>query len=197
MADVRLLGHITRLQIQLSSLKVGDEPRRRYTTEPIRQVPALDIDEGTITGIIDGERTLDIHSAHHPDSRNRGNGNMLSILFTGHYTLLSRKFGPHVVEGVAGENILIESPGRIALEDIERGLIVERQSGERIELGLVSVAHPCTEFSRYCLDDLKADPRKVAKTLRYLDNGTRGFYGVVTSHLPARIETGDRLLARV
>lgn len=197
MNEVLLLGNIVRLQIQISSLKIDGEPGRYFTTEPIRRATALEIDEGTITANVDGRRTLDVHSARHPDSRNRGNGNMLSVLFTGHYSLLRERFGSHVVDGVAGENILVECPERVTLENIERGLMIERKTGERIHLDTVAVAHPCTEFSRYCLDDLNADPGEVSRTLKFLDNGTRGYYGIVTSRLPARIEIGDRLLARV
>lgn len=197
MPDYRNIGRIIRLQIQTSSLKVDGEPRRYYTPEPIRRVEALQVDDGRITAMIDGHEVVDVHSAMHPDSRNRGNGNMLSVVFTSHYSIMRQEFGAHLVEGVAGENILVAYDDRLHLADIEHGLVIRNAHGDELELGTVSVAHPCVEFSRFSLDDLDASPQEVSQTLRFLDGGTRGFYGVVTSALPARIEVGDTLLARV
>lgn len=196
MTEYRPIGRITRLQIQTSSLKVDGDPRRYYTPDPIRQVDVLDVTDGTITGPVDGRAVVDVHSATHPDSRNRGNGNMLSVVFTGHYGLVRKRFGSHVADGMAGDNILVEYDQRLKLSDVERGLAIERPDGERIELGIISVAHPCVEFSRFCLDNLDAHPKQISETLKFLDGGTRGFYGVVTSPLPARIELGDLLLAK-
>lgn len=197
MAAYRTIGRIIRLQIQTSSLKVDGEPRRFYTPEPIRSVERLDVSDGRITGVVDGREILDIHSAAHADSRNRGNGNMLSVVFTGHYEMLRERFGPHLVNGIAGENILVECAGRQLLSDVERGLAIENHDGGRIEFDPVMVAHPCVEFSRFALDDLNAPAKSVSETLKFLDNGTRAYYGVVSSSLPARIEVGDLLVVRV
>ncbi|CAN5640352.1 hypothetical protein BH24CHL1_BH24CHL1_17130 [soil metagenome] len=196
MAHLQPIGRITQLQIQTSSLKVEGEPRRYYTPEPIRGVEALTISEGRITGLVDGRETVDVHSAAHPESRNRGNGNMLSVVFTGHYEILRERYGEHMLQGIAGENILVEYDRRLELSDVENGLVIKGQDGRRIAFDTVSVAHPCVEFSRFALDDLNAPAKQVSETLKFLDNGTRGFYAVVTSSLPARIEAGDTLLAR-
>lgn len=197
MSEYREIGPIIRLQIQTSSLKVDGEPRRYYTPQPIRGVQALEVTEGRITGRVHGRDTLDVHSAAHPQSRNRGNGNMLSVVFTGHYDILRDRYGGHMQPGIAGENILVDYAVRLQLGEVERGLLIEGQDGRRIAFDTVSVAHPCVEFSRFALDDLDAPAKQVSETLKFLDGGTRGFYGVVTSTLPARIEIGDRLLARV
>lgn len=196
MSEYRPIGRIVRLQIQTSSLKVDGELRRYYTPEPIAVVDALDVSEGTIVGLVNGRETVDVHSAAHPESRNRGNGNMLSLVFTGHYEILRERYGEHMLPGIAGENVLVEYDRRLELSDIERGLAIEGRDGRRIEFNTVSVAHPCVEFSRFALGNLDAPPKQVSETLKFLDGGTRGFYGVVTSPLPARIETGDMLLAR-
>jgi hypothetical protein len=196
MIGYRSLGPIVHLQVQTSSLKIDGEPRRYYTPAPIRKVERLYINEGVISGLLDGHEVLDVHCALYPESRNRGNGNMLSVGFTGHYEMMQQEFGPHLVPGIAGENILVEHPGRLTLEDLQQGLAIRNDDGEIMELGTVSVAHPCVEFSRFSLDDLNADPKAVSNTLKFLDAGTRGFYGVVTSSLPATIQPGDELLVR-
>jgi hypothetical protein len=196
MTAYRELGRIAHLQIQQSSLKIDDEPRRYYSPDPIRQVETLHVADGSITGIVDGKEMLDVHCASHPQSRNRGNGNMLSVGFSGHYRIMQKEFGDHLVPGIAGENILVAFESRLNLEDVDKGLAIETADGSRIELGTVSVAHPCVEFSRFALDDLDASPQAVSRTLKFLDGGTRGFYGVVTSNLPATINVGDLLLVR-
>lgn len=196
MTGYRSLGPIVHLQVQTSSLKVDGEPRRYYTPEPIRKVERLYINEGVISGLLDGYELLDVHCALYPESRNRGNGNMLSVGFTGHYEIMRQEFGSHLAPGIAGENILVEHPGRLTFEDVQSGLAIRTADGDILEFGEVSVAHPCVEFSRFSLDDLNADPKAVSKTLRFLDGGTRGFYGVATSSLPAMIRPGDELLVR-
>lgn len=195
MSDYRPIGRIVRLQIQTSSLKIGGE-RRYYTPEPIRQVEALAIAEGSIAALVDGEETVDVHSAVHPQSRNRGNGNMLSVLFTGHYKEMRERFGEHIVEGVAGENILVEYDDRLYLDDVQAGLAIEGPDGRRITFDTVSVAHPCVEFSRFSCGDPYVPIRQVSEALMFLDRGTRGYYAVVSSELPSRIEVGDLLLAK-
>jgi hypothetical protein len=197
MADYRSLGTIIHVQVQTSSLKVDGEPRRYYSPDPIRKVERLYINEGVISGLLDGLELLDVHCALYPESRNRGNGNMLSVGFTGHYEIMQQEFGPHLAPGIAGENIMVEHPGRLTLEDVQGGLAICTREGEILELGTVSVAHPCVEFSRFSLDNLDASPQDVSQTLKFLDGGTRGFYGVATSSLPATIYPGDELLVRL
>lgn len=196
MPDYRSLGSIVHVQVQTSSLKVDGEPRRYYTPEPIRNVERLYINDGVISGLLDGLELLDVHCVLYPESRNRGNGNMLSVGFTGHYEIMQQEFGAHLVPGIAGENILVEHPGRLTLEDVERGLAIRTSDGEIQEFGTVSVAHPCVEFSRFSLDDLNANPKDVSKALKFLDGGTRGFYAVATSELPAMIRPGDELFVK-
>lgn len=196
MESYRTLGRIIALQIQTASLKVDAEPRAYYTPEPIRPVERLHIADGVIAGSVDGLEVLDVHCVAHPASRNRGNGNMLSVVFTGHYELMRAEFGTHLVPGIAGENILVEHDGRLTLDDLQHGVAIRTIDGSLIRFDSVAVAHPCVEFSRFSLDDLNADPRDVSQTLRFLDGGTRGFYCTVSSELPATIHIGDELMVR-
>ncbi len=196
MDSYRSLGRIIALQIQTASLKVDAKPRAFYTPDPIRQVEKLYVADGVIAGSVGGLEVLDVHCAVHPGSRNRGNGNMLSVVYTGHYDLMRAEFGEHLVPGIAGENILVEHAGRLTLADLEHGVAIRSPDGSLLRFDEVAVAHPCVEFSRFSLDDLEADPREVSQTLRFLDGGTRGFYCTVSSELPATIHVGDDLLVR-
>ncbi len=194
---MRLIGTIVRLQLQESSLKVGSKPRR-YDPAPIRPVPALSISAGGVMGLAEnGETIVDVHHRDHPDSKNRGGENGISLGFTTHYMAMRQRFGQHLADGIAGENILIEGDQRFQVEDLAGGVVVEGADARRLELQPVIVAAPCVEFSRYALkfpDGTRPDAT-VTEALRFLDAGMRGFYATYAGE-PAVIEIGAQVLLR-
>lgn len=196
MTDYRTLGQIVNVQVQESSLKVGAGRRKRYDPRPIRSGQALLVEPDVVYALDDGKRWLDVHCAAHPDSRNRDNGDMLSIGFTGHYQAMRDRFGAHLVDAIAGENFLVAYNGVLQLADVERGLRIVGKDGRSLDFEQVSVAHPCVEFSRFCLADEDVPGRAIKETLQFLDGGLRGFYCYVTGGLPQEIRVGDLLLAR-
>jgi hypothetical protein len=191
---VRLIGTIVRLQVQESSLKVGDKPRR-YDPAPIRSVPTLSVSSAGVVGLAEnGESIVDVHNNDHPASKNRRGENGISIGFTGHYRVMRQRFGQHLADGIAGENILIEADRQFQEEELAVGVVVEGAAGKRLELRPVIVAAPCVEFSRYALqfpDDARPDTT-VTEALRFLDAGMRGFYATYDSE-PAMVEVGARV----
>ena len=190
---VRLIGTIVRLQVQESSLKVGDKPRR-YDPAPLRSVPALSVSPAGVIGLReDGETILDVHHHDHPDSKNRGE-NGISLGFTGHYREMRQRFGQHLADGIAGENILIEADRQFQVEELAAGVIVEGTAGRRLELRPVIVAAPCVEFSRYALQFPDGDrpDATVTEALRFLDAGMRGFYAGYDSE-PVVVEVGAQV----
>src|SRR5919112_831183 len=151
------MGTIVRLQVQESSLKVGDKPRR-YDPSPIRSVPALSVSAAGVVGLAEnGETIIDVHHHDHPTSKNRGGENGISLGFTGHYGEMRRRFGPHLADGIAGENILVEADRHFPVEELAAGVVVEGIGGQQLELLPVIVAAPCVEFSRYALKFLDGD----------------------------------------
>ncbi len=185
------LGTIIRLQVQTADLKVGAGAAQRYDNRPLVAVPALDLDSGGVWGIGDGgERLADVHHRDHPESKLRGDINPISIGFTGHYDLMRGEFGPHMVNGSAGENILIDLEGRVGIDDVRYGLWIEHEGG-LVHLDGVSVAAPCAPFSRWALqfpDDQRPDLR-VTKALQFLNDGMRAYYCRLDG-TPARIALG-------
>lgn len=181
------LGHITRLQVQIAPLKRGQKPDRWYDASRIRQVDALTVAADGVLGHVDGEDEpiVDVHHRAHPASRHRG-GNGLSLGITGHYAWLRARFGDHLVDGIAGENVLLDQPNRIHLEDIAAGVHVLGET--RLELAPVAVVEPCVEFSRLVLDDPDAWVREPLQQLR---GGMRGFYLGVRDGVGGRIRLGD------
>jgi hypothetical protein len=191
---VRLIGTIVRLQVQESSLKVGDKPRR-YDPAPIQSVPALSVSSAGVVGLAENEQSIvDVHNHDHPASKNRRGENGISIGFTGHYRVMRQRFGQHLADGIAGENILIEVDRQFQEEELAGGVVVEATGGKQLELRPVIVAAPCVEFSRYALqfpDDARPDTT-VTEALRFLDAGMRGFYATYGGE-PAVVEVGAQV----
>lgn len=192
------IGPIVRLQVQASSLKVGERLRRRYDPAPIRSVPALRLDgRGTVGQTAWGEDIEDVHHQDHPASKNRGGSNGVSLCFTAHYDAMRERFGPHLADGLAGENILIQTDQLLGEDDLAPGLMVQTTDGQQIALERIIVAAPCVEFGRWALnypDDARPD-RSVADAVAFLADGMRGYYAVYDG-LPATIQVGDRVFVR-
>jgi hypothetical protein len=191
---VQEIGTIARLQVQESSLKVGEKPRS-YDPAPLRSVPAISLSPAGVIGLVEnGESIVDVHHREHPSSKNRGGENGISFGFTTHYREMRRRFGQHLADGIAGENILIETEWQFTVEELAAGVVVDGEGGKRLELRPVIVAAPCVEFSRYALrfpDDARPDAT-VTEALRFLDAGMRGFYATYAGE-PAVVEIGARV----
>jgi hypothetical protein len=187
-------GTVVRLQVQESSLKVGVKPRR-YDPAPLRSVPAIGLSAAGVVGLAEnGESIVDVHHREHPSSKNRGGENGISLGFTGHYREMRQRFGQHLRDGIAGENILIEVDRQFQVEDLANGVVVEGADERPLELRPVIVAAPCVEFSRYALkfpDGARPDAT-VTEALRFLDAGMRGFYATYGGE-PAVVELGARV----
>ena len=191
---MRLIGTIVRMQVQESSLKVGDKPRR-YDPAPIQSVPALSVSCAGVVGLAkNGQSIVDVHHHDHPASKNRRGENGISIGFTGHYRVMRQRFGQHLADGIAGENILIEADRQFQEEELAGSVVVEGTGGKQLELRPVIVAAPCVEFSRYALKFPDGDrpDTTVTEALQFLDAGMRGFYATYTGE-PAVVEVGARV----
>lgn len=187
--DRELIGHIVRLQVQTAHLKRGDQPHRWYDPAPITEVASLRLDDGGVVGIGDnGAVHHDVHHRDHPISRYRGE-NGVSVGFTSHYSKMRHRFGQHLTDGIAGENILIASDAFHSMETLGSELVVETD-GDVVRINDVAVAAPCVEFTRFCLQlptDRKPD-RTVAEALQFLHNGMRGFYSAFDPHMSTATE---------
>src|SRR6185436_12587044 len=127
--SLRPLGRIVNLQIQRSSLKLGEKPNRWFDPAPLLPVDELALTpNGAIARLPDGGTLLDIHHANHPATRNNGT-NDISVGFTSHYAAMRQRFGPHLPDGIAGENILVESIGVIAPSDLGADLAIRPAAG--------------------------------------------------------------------
>ena len=193
----RSLGRVARLQIQRSKLKLGDKPNRYYDPSPLLSVNELTLTpEGALACLPDGSMVIDIHHPAHPDTRNLERTNDLSVGFTAHYSAMRSRYGAHLDDGCAGENILIETADRLALADIAGGLAIQPAAGgEPVRLRVVRHAPPCVEFSGYA--SRSREPEVIKGALQFLDAGLRGFYCALGNSAPVVVAVGDQVLAAV
>ncbi len=182
---MRQIGVIKQLQIQSGPLKAEGF----YNPAGLQKVDSLLLSpEGAVGLLDDGTQWIDAHHAGHPRTRNRGM-NPISVSFSGHYQLMQERFGAHMIEGIAGENILVEAAGRFVERDLGRRLAFQNPaSGEVIYLDELLAAPPCAPFSHFTLQNPQAPPEEIKATLQFLDNGIRGFYGTVRQ--PGSIQAG-------
>src|SRR6059058_5589089 len=151
---MRDLGRIVRLQIQRASLKTGEKPTRVYDPTPLLVVDRLALGpDGALGEGTDGAWLVDVHHRAHPCTKNEDGVHGVSLGFTSHYALMHERFGERITLGCAGENIIVETTGRITVEDLDAGVALLAPDGR--------------ELVR--LDVLK-------EQLQFLDGGTRGYY---------------------
>jgi hypothetical protein len=142
-----------------------------------------------------GDDVIDVHHRDHPATKHRAGSNGISLLFTGHYQAMRERFGAHLSDGIAGENVLVALEAILGVADISRA-IIEGNDGRRLEFAPIIVAAPCVEFARFALrfpDDARPD-RSVTEAVRFLDGGMRGFYAAYDGP-PAVVQVGDRVYA--
>lgn len=192
------IGRIKQVQIQRSSLKIGQKPYRYYDPSPLLVVNSLLLSTRGVMGIAaEGEEIIDVHHADHPSSRNR-KINAISIGFTSHYQSIRTHFGPHLPDGCAGENILVETEDEQELARLEHGIAIQSaNTGLVIRLIDIIAAAPCVEFSQFAsCDIMPLVGERLKEALQFLDNGKRGFYmALAPTQEPVAIQAGDMVFA--
>jgi len=190
---MRELGRLVRLQIQRTTLKTGVKPERRYDPAPILAVDRLALSPDGVMGAADGGWLVDVHHRAHPATKNDDGLHGVSVGFTGHYAAMREKFGPHLVTGCAGENLIVETPGRFSFDEVAGGLAIIGADGqERARLKVLQVAHPCRPFTGWALGGT-VESAVLKEHLQFLDDGMRGFY--CTAAGTGIVEVGDVLVA--
>jgi len=193
MTTLQPIGKIVRLQIQKSTLSLGEKPNRYFDPAALLSVDTLQItSRGAVAQLPDGQTLLDYHHADYPTGAN-ADINDLSINFTAHYDEIRSQYGAgeHLYNGCGGENILVETTRRWGAEAFSGGLAVRVQDGRLAWLREVVVALPCQPYSKYVAR--RTDPPVIKETLQFLDNGTRGFYCVFEEEMPVTVAVGDEV----
>ena len=193
------LGRVKLVQLQPNGLIIKTPSGYLYDASRLVKVDSLTINSlGIEAKTADGEHVLDIHHIDHPDKA-YDNDDLVCIGFTSHYQAMRDRFGEHMVDGIAGENIIIDYEPEVWLEDLGQQIVIENaDSGRLARLDVLSFAAPCEEFSHFAADSqvkrLQADELK--STLQFLGKGRRGFLLVFSdAQEPATVRPGDRVYA--
>ncbi len=187
------IGSVRVLQIQQSALKKRQGNLRIYDPQALLPVSRLQLTAQGVIGLTpQGETLMDLHHADHPESRNRGGENAISVGFTAHYERLRERFGSRIAMGAAGENLIIDTGVEYGLDDLQPALMIVSAGGTQVRLQLVKSIEPCEEFSRYLHQAVERLPGELLRdTLRFLRHGRRGFLARLLSEGPALIQIGD------
>lgn len=194
---IRELGKVKLVQVQPSGLIVetpsGDfyDATRRVEVEKLVITP-LGIEATTSSGAY----VLDIHHIKHPDKAYE-NDDLISIGFTSHYEAMRQRFGEHMVDGAAGENIIIEYDLEVWMNDLGQQIVIENaETGQKTLLDVLRFAAPCEEFSHFAANsqDKKLPAAELKNTLQFLNNGRRGFLLILSEGQDAAtVRAGDRV----
>lgn len=197
----RPFGVVSLVQVQPNGLIIdnpGPGPAKHFCDASRRvEVDRLQIsDRGIDATLESGEHVLDIHHLDHPRTE-YDNDDLVCVGFSAHYDAMRREFGEHMVDGITGENIIVEYPAEVWPEDLGGSLTVENQdTGQTTALNSVIFAEPCIEFSRFCLQRAYGHvpgPR-LGAVLRFLGGGRRGFLLLIDpAREPITVRRGDRV----
>ncbi|NOQ40064.1 MAG: hypothetical protein GQ562_07070 [Anaerolineales bacterium] len=175
---LRELGTVKLVQLQPNGLIIKKGSGYFYDESRRVEVDRLEINSKGIEATpLAGEHVLDIHHLDHPDKEYDDN-DLVCIGFTSHYQAMRTRFGDHMVDGIAGENIIIEYPDEIWLDDLGDQIGIENQeTGQLLILNQVQVAAPCEEFSHFAAQSQgeKLPAAELKGILQFLNNGRRGF----------------------
>jgi hypothetical protein len=148
---MKYIGTINFVQVQQAPLKTGNKPARVYDPSPLLVVDCLRLTPNGLVGqAMDGGEIIDVHNAHHPQTR-FADVNDISIGFTAYYQQMRAQFGDHLVDGCAGENIIITSDRAYSLAELGSQLIIQTNTGESVHLHDVRVAAPVSSSAIMCI----------------------------------------------
>ena len=121
----------------------------------------------------------------------------MSVGFTSHYTRMRDRFGPHLVDGIAGENVLVAVDDQIEPEELLDGLDIalagwsEGPPRAHHRGRAVHRVHPLRPATR---STCSRAARRARTGLRFLRYGMRGFYVSYTGE-PVVLSVGDVVFA--
>lgn len=195
--NIRELGRVKLVQVQPSGLIIETSTGYFYDVTRRVEVERLVITPlGVEATTPEGERVLDIHHMNHPDKKYE-NDDLVSIGFTSHYKAMRARFGEHMADGTAGENIIIECDQEVWMDDLGQKIAIENaKTGRKKFLDVIRFAPPCEEFSHFVAKSQgeKLPGEELKDILQFLGNGRRGFLLILSKgQEEAMVQVGDRV----
>ena len=121
--------------------------------------------------------------------------NFISFGFTHHYVMMRDRFGAHLEDGVAGENIIIEAEDKTGVfVPSSRIGIQSAVTGEILILNEVIVAPPCAPFTYFCAQ-ARIGGKDMKEVLQFLGHGTRGYYARVPAGFTGEVMPGELIVS--
>ena len=193
------LGTIKLVQLQPKGLIIENDKGYFYDVDRRLVVDQLIVNSNGIEAAkADGEKVLDIHHLDHPGKK-YAEDDLICIGFTSHYDKMRERFGEHMVNGAAGENIIIDYPEEIWLDDLGNQIAIENQeTGQLLILDLARVARPCDEFSHFAAQrqDERMAADELKDVLQFLNKGRRGFLLILKEgQNEGVVRVGDKVFA--
>ncbi len=188
------IGEVLLVQVQRVPLKQGDAPDRYYDPSGLVRLPEIRLTPDGVVGIsVDGEEVIDAHHKRHPQSRFKG-VNGISVGFTAHYERMQRRYGDHLENGIAGENLVILSDIAYTAGDLAGCLVFVNPDGSECCTRMYKAMAPCNEFSRFAQRATgRISPSVLKETLQDLDGGRRGFAILLAGDESGVVRTGARV----
>ena len=187
MTDWNYVGEVELLQMQLYAMTGAGE----YDLDALIEADKLRLTPDGFYGLSNNGWIMDRHHRHHPDARYWHASDVLSFGFTSHYDHMWDLFRTTPL-GIAGENIIVDAPSMLAIDDIAGGVMIETENGT-IEFHRPEIAEPCVEFTRFMRGRPDADASELKPWREQLRNGVRGYVVGVDGDQPFEISTGDRV----
>jgi len=196
---IKGLGIVKLVQIQPNGLIIDTPDGDFYDATRRVEVDRLFITPLGIEAVLPtGEPVLDIHHINHPDKAYKDD--LISIGFTSHYAAMRQRFGEHMQDGTAGENIIIESDREIWLDDLGQQVVIENaETGKQTLLNILRIATPCNEFSHFAANSRgqRLPAADLKNTLQFLNKGRRGFLlALADGQENVIVQAGDRFFAK-
>lgn len=191
------LGKVKLVQLQPSGLIIETPSGYFYDASRRVEVDRLSITaKGIEATTPDGKHVLDIHHLDHPDKA-YDDDDLVCIGFTSHYEAMRARFGDHMIDGIAGENIIIEYDQEVWTDDLGQQIAIEnKETGQMTLLDMVCYAAPCDEFSHFAAQsqDQRLPATELKSILQFLNNGRRGFLLVLRDgQKMTTVQPGDRV----
>jgi len=198
MENIRELGKVKLVQVQPNGLVIDTPSGKFYDVTRRVEVDSLIITPlGIEANLANGEHVLDIHHINHPNKAYKDD--LVSIGFTSHYAAMRERFGEHMQDGTAGENIIIECEQEIWLDDLGQQVVIENvETGHQTLLDILRIATPCNDFSHFAANSQhqRLPAGELKSTLQFLNKGRRGFLlALANGQDAAKIKAGDRVFS--
>jgi hypothetical protein len=189
-SEWKAIGEIQLLQMQLYVMTGSGG----YDLNALVQADRLRLTPDGFYGLSNDAWVMDRHHRHHPDAKYWHASDVLSFGFTSHYDHMWGLFRRTPL-GIAGENIIVDTPAMLTIDDLADGLRIETDHGT-IEFASPAVAEPCVEFTRFLTGREDASARELKPWREELGDGVRGYVVGIEHDEPFEIAPGDRVSVR-